>query len=353
MKFKIFLVISSTLLSFCQPQASEVINEDNRIPIVTFNCNNIESDNPYVLLNVSIVSFNEKIFNISIKGQGTARDYYRQISDIEANSTYESEFVFQPDESGTYSFQLYIETLSDIQIKECTNSLSLNTTTTTTRPTTTTTRPTTTTTRPTTTTTRPTTTTTTLPTVNIASVLVSDTSYEETLPGCENDRTTLKVKFFNNSNYSLQFQFETSIIGSSFVVKNNEIIRPNSSLVFSDSFETYDTTFTWRYKIKYENQDWSTFIYSSGYRACFSIVLEDFEELNEEWYTKRLFRDRPDNPFICEYPGKGYREGRNWGRCITWKQWYEFPNMEKADSNWIQYCWKETVYSEPYQQCNY
>ena len=332
MKFKIFLVISSTLLSFCQPQASEVINEDNRIPIVTFNCNNIESDNPYVLLNVSIVSFNEKIFNISIEGQGTARDYYRQISDIEANSTYESEFVFQPDESGSYSFQLYIETLSDIQIEECTNSLSLNTTTTTTRPTTTTT---------------------TLPTVNIASVLVSDTSYEETLPGCENDRTTLKVKFFNNSNYSLQFQFETSIIGSSFVVKNNEIIRPNSSLVFSDSFETYDTTFTWRYKIKYENQDWSTFIYSSGYRACFSIVLEDFEELNEEWYTKRLFRDRPDNPFICEYPGKGYREGKNWGRCITWKQWYEFPNMEKADSNWIQYCWKETVYSEPYQQCNY
>ena len=291
MKFKIFLVISSTLLSFCQPQASEVINEDNRIPIVTFNCNNIESDNPYVLLNVSIVSFNEKIFNISIKGQGTARDYYRQISDIEANSNYESEFVFQPDESGNYSFQLYIETLSDIQIKECTNSLSLNTTTTTTRPTTTTTRPTTTTTRPTTTTTRLTTTTTTLPTVNIASVLVSDTSYEETLPGCENDRTTLKVKFFNNSNYSLQFQFETSIIGSSFVVKNNEIIRPNSSLVFSDSFETYDTTFYWRYKIKYENQDWSTFIYSSGYRACFSIVLEDFEELNEEWYTKQLFMD--------------------------------------------------------------
>ena len=332
MKFKIFLVISSTLLSFCQPQASEVFNEDNRIPIVTFNCNNIESDNPYVLLNVSIVSFNERIFNISIKGQGTARDFYRQISDIEANSTYESEFVFQPDESGTYSFQLYIETLSDIQIKECTNSLSLNTTTTTTRPTTTTT---------------------TLPTVDITIVLVSDTSYEISLPGCENDRTTLKMTFFNNSNYSLRFQFETGIVGNSYVVKNNEVIGPNSSLVFSDSFETYETRFQWRYKVKYENQEWSTFLESPVYRACYAVILEDFEELNEEWYTKRLFRDRPDNPFICEYPGKGYREGRNWGRCITWKQWYEFPNMEKADSNWIQYCWKETVYSEPYQQCNY
>jgi len=350
MRFKIFLATIAILLSFCQPQSNEVLNEDNRNPLISFNCNNIESNNPYVLLNVSIVSFNEKLFNISIKGQGTARDYYRQISDIEVNSNYESEFVFNPVESGTYSFQLYVETLSDIQIKECTNNLSINIITTT-RPTTTTTTTRPTTTRPTTTTTttRPTTTTTTttMPSPDPGELLLN-TSYVENLPGCKENRSSFKVDLNNNSNFTLEVEFWTSQNNSNSELKKTLNISPGTTGSFNNSFENDNVWFYWKYRVRIEGKKWSDFVMSNGHSICWDIILNDFS-YDEELYIKRFFIGRDDNPFICEYPGKGYRVNKRYGRCISWIQWYEFSNMEKGDSNWIQYCWNEesNTYTEP------
>jgi len=326
-----------------------------RNPTLKLNCNYVESNNEqYVLLNIQIFSYDNNIYNGSLKGQGIAREFYKKLPDLKTDSTYESEFVFVPaDEFGSYNFQVYIQTNSEIFTSECSGLIEKIIKPTTTRPTTTTTRPTTTTTRPTTTTTRPTTTTTRPTTTTTrpapsAGELLSNTTYSEKLPGCKDNRTTFEFSLTNNSEYTLEVQYWIGQNGNSSELQNTLSVTPQSTISFSNSFESYDTWFYWNFRVRYQEQAWSEFKSSGSYTACRSVILSDFS-YDDELYTIRLFNGREDNPFICEYPGKGYRVNKRYGRCISWSQWYEYPNMEKGDSNWIQFCWNQEgrTYSEP------
>ena len=160
-------IILFLIFSFCTPQNVVEVSSESIPPELFINCNFIEdSESVNVLIEISVFSNSDKLTNGSLKGAGLANDYYKQLDDMNPNSSFSGEFNFTSDKNGTFSFVVYFDGLKPYR-KDCNQEITSITTTTRPTTTTTTTRPTTTTTttRPTTTTTttRPTTTTTTTP----------------------------------------------------------------------------------------------------------------------------------------------------------------------------------------------
>ena len=100
MRFK-FLLIYSLIL--CCTAVSEPIIETDITPEIIFNCNIVEGeDSVTVYLDLQITSSSNKLFNASIKGQGLAKDYYKNVEDIKSNSVFNSESVLTLNKNGTY-----------------------------------------------------------------------------------------------------------------------------------------------------------------------------------------------------------------------------------------------------------
>ena len=73
-------------------------------PEIIFNCNIVEGRFGNSLFDLQITSSSNKLFNASIKGQGLAKDYYKNVEDIKSNSVFNSESVLTLNKNGTYSF---------------------------------------------------------------------------------------------------------------------------------------------------------------------------------------------------------------------------------------------------------
>ena len=161
-------IIFVLFLSFCAQENSSPNTQILSSPELYINCNYVDdTDLVSIEIKIEIFSNSEKLVNGSLKGIGLANGYYKQLDDININSSFKGEYTFTSDSNGTFSFILYYDGEKAYRV-DCSNEIN-SITTTTTRPkqtTTTTTRPK----QTTTTTTRPkqttTTTTTTVPFTN-------------------------------------------------------------------------------------------------------------------------------------------------------------------------------------------
>ena len=336
-KFHIFLTF--LLVSYCTnntdltSQAVETYEQ----PVVKFVCSETINED-YVILDVYLLinSKNSKLYNGSIKGTGVASNFYRDISDIPINNTFEGSYFYEITKNGSYSVIFYIQDLNESFVYDCSGQINLTTTTTTRPTTTTTTRPTTTTTtRPTTTTTtRPTTTTTTIP-------IVINTSFEQTIKGCSNNKTTSNLLVNNTtSTVDVKFVLEKSTnSNNTFSVVYDGIISKSDQLNFTQELKMQDWV-GWRWKI-YSGNEWSEYNYSDYFEGCWDVTGIEYDN---NLYKKRWFTGINDNPYICEIPGTGTQQGYDWGRCITSEQWREYPNMEKEDGDWVRFCARDGWY---------
>ena len=327
-KFHIFLTF--LMLSYCTSNTALTTQDvDNyEQPIIKFVCSETINTNSVILdVYLLINSKNSKLYNGSIKGTGVASNFYRNISDIGLNNTFEGSYNFEITKNGSYSVIFYIQDLNESFVYDCSGQINL-TTTTTTLTTTTTTRPT------TTTTTRPTTTTTTIP-------IVINTSFEQTIKGCSNNKTTSNLLVNNiTSTVDVKFVLEKSTnSNNTFSVVYDGIISRSDQLNFTQELKMQDWV-VWRWKINNGNK-WSEFNYSDYFQGCWDVTGIEYDN---SLYKKRWFTGINDNPFICEIPGTGSQQGYDWGRCITSEQWREYPNMEKEDGNWVRWCAKDGWY---------
>ena len=341
MSKKLHILLIFLLVNYCTSN-TELNSQDSgsyQPPLIKFVCNETINENSvtldvYVLINAK----NSKLYNGSIKGTGVASNFYRNINDVQENTIFEGNYIFEITKNGSYSAIFFIEDPSDSFIHDCSGQVA--TTTSTTRPTTTTstTRPTTTTstTRPTTTTstTRPTTTTSTIP--NIINI-----SFEQTMKGCSNNKTTSNLLVNNlTSNVEATFVLEKStVFNNTFSTVYEGLITKSGQLNFTQELKMQDWVI-WRWKI-FNGSEWSEFKYSDNFTGCWDLTGIEYDT---NLYIKRWFTGINDNPFICEIPGTGTQQGYDWGRCISSEQWREYPNMEKADGNWVRFCAKDGWY---------
>ena len=320
-KFHIFLTF--LLVSYCTNNTdltSQAVDTYEQ-PVVKFVCSETINED-YVILEVYLLinSKNSKLNNGSIKGTGVASNFYRNISDIPINNTFEGSYMFEITKNGSYSVIFYIQDLNESFVYDCSGQINL-TTTTTTRPTTTTT-------------TRPTTTTTTIP-------IVINTSFEQTIKGCSNNKTTSNLLVNNTtSTVDVKFVLEKSTnSNNTFSVVFDGIILKGNQLNFTQELKMQDWV-GWRWKI-YTGNEWSEFNYSDYFEGCWDVTGIEYDS---SLYKKRWFTGINDNPYICEIPGTGSQQGYDWGRCITSEQWREYPNMEKEDGNWVRFCARDGWY---------
>jgi len=322
-KFHIFLTF--LLVSYCTNNTdltSQAVDTYEQ-PVVKFLCSETINED-YVILDVYLLinSKNSKLNNGSIKGTGVASNFYRNISDIPINNTFEGSYIFEITKNGSYSVIFYIQDLNESFVYDCSGQINL-TTTTTTRPTTTTT-------------TRPTTTTTTIP-------IVINTSFEQTIKGCSNNKTTSNLLVNNTtSTVDVKFVLEKSTnSNNTFSVVFDGIISKGSQLIFTQELKMEDWV-GWRWKI-YSGNEWSELKYSDYFVGCWDVTGIEYDS---SLYKKRWFTGINDNPYICEIPGTGSQQGYDWGRCITSEQWREYPNMEKDDGNWVRFCARDGWYEQ-------
>ena len=336
MKFSRKFYISIICIIFtasCQQgdiETSTVIIDE---PEINFNCNYIESSEEVTLtINTQIISKNQKLFNGSLKGQGLANDFYKQLPDINKNSSYESEFVFSTTVNGTYTFVIFYENSDGVYTTQCDGEVSsIDTTTTTVKKTTTTTTVKKTT---TTTTVKKTTTTTTLP-------IIVNVNVSHDLEECRDKKQKSKLRI-DNSASTTDLKLEVQKFDTDWIVVFEGTILAGEVLSFeyivdevSNSGYSNETwnTIRWVWDYKQENEDWPGWNYTDSVLAC-EI------EYDKSKYKKHSFTDRWDNPFICEIPEDDY----DWARCITTEKWRQEPSMEPEASNWVDFCIKGGYY---------
>ena len=108
-KFHFFLTF--LLVSYCtnNTDLTSQAEETYEQPVVKFVCSEtINKD--YVILDVYLLinSKNSKLYNGSIKGTGVASNFYRDISDIPINNTFEGSYFYEITKNGSYSVIFYI-----------------------------------------------------------------------------------------------------------------------------------------------------------------------------------------------------------------------------------------------------
>ena len=312
-KFHIFLTF--LLVSYCTnntdltSQAVETYEQ----PVVKFVCSETINED-YVILDVYLLinSKNSKLYNGSIKGTGVASNFYRNISDIPINNTLEGSYIYEITKNGSYSVIFYIQDLNESFVYDCSGQINLTTTTTT----------------------RPTTTTTTIH-------IVINTSFEQTIKGCSNNKTTSNLLVNNTtSTVDVKFVLEKSTnSNNTFSVVYDGIISKSDQLNFTQELKIQDWV-GWRWKI-YSGNEWSEYNYSDYFEGCWDVTGIEYDN---NLYKKRWFTGINDNPYICEIPGTGTQQGYDWGRCITSEQWREYPNMEKEDGDWVRFCARDGWY---------
>ena len=310
------LIISIIFTASCQQGDMETSNEIIDEPEINLNCNYIESSEEVTLtINTQIISKNQKLFNGSLKGQGLANEFYKQLPDINKNSSYESEFVFSTITNGTYTFVIFYENSNGVYTTQCNGEVSsIDTTTTTIK--------------------KPTTTTSTLP-------IIVNVNVSHDLEECRDKKQKSKLRIDNSASTTdlkLDVQkfdkewtvvFEGTILAGeilSFEYTVDEV--SNSGL----SSETWNSI-RWVWDYRQENEDWPGWKYTDSVLAC-EI------EYDKSKYRKHSFTDRYDNPFICEIPEDDY----DFARCLSSEKWRQEPSMEVAASNWIDFCIKGNYY---------
>lgn len=333
--FHIFLIFN-IFITFCQQAEVETSTEVNEVPQVNLNCNYIESsDEVIVTINSQVISKNKKLFNGSLKGQGLASEFYKQLPDINKNSSYESEFIFKTITNGTYTFVIFYENSDGVFTTQCNGEVSSIDTTTTTvkKPVTTST----TVKQSTTTTTvkKPvTTTTTTLP-------IIVNVNVSQELEECRDKKQKSKLRI-DNSASTIDLQLAVQKYDKEWISVFDGTIKAGEVLSFdytvdevSNSGYSNETwnTIRWVWDFRQETENWPGWKYTDGILAC-EI------EYDESKYKKYSFTNRYDNPFICEIPEDEY----DFARCISTEKWRQEPNMEVAASNWIDFCIQGNYY---------
>ena len=127
-RYKIFLILLCFLTSACTQQTPTT--EDILQPSLILNCNTIENaKNVALTLNIQVISADKKLFNGSLKGQGLTKDFYRDLDDVNKNSSFSGEFEYLVQNNGTYSFSIFYENSDGIYTSQCSGSVSSITTT--------------------------------------------------------------------------------------------------------------------------------------------------------------------------------------------------------------------------------
>ena len=314
MSKKLNILLIFLLVNYCTSN-TELNSQDSgsyQPPLIKFVCNETINENSvtldvYVLINAK----NSKLYNGSIKGTGVASNFYRNINDVQENTIFEGNYIFEITKNGSYSAIFFIEDPSDSFIHDCSGQVATTTSTT-----------------------RPTTTTSTIP--NIINI-----SFEQTMKGCSNNKTTSNLLVNNlTSNVEATFVLEKStVFNNTFSTVYEGLITKSGQLNFTQELKMQDWVI-WRWKI-FNGSEWSEFKYSDNFTGCWDLTGIEYDT---NLYIKRWFTGINDNPFICEIPGTGTQQGYDWGRCISSEQWREYPNMEKADGNWVRFCAKDGWY---------
>lgn len=330
-RYKIFYILLCFLTSACTQQTPA--SEDVLQPSLILNCNTIENaKNVALTINIQVISADKKLFNGSLKGQGLTKDFYRDLDDVNKNSSFSGEFEYLVQNNGTYSFSIFYENSDGIYTSQCSGSVSSITTTTTSTTTTTTT-----------TVRKTTTTTTTVPkTTTTALAPILDVVVTSSLSECKDRKQKSTITINNvNSNVGIYVELQKWEDSNWVVEYSGEIdsgVRKSFEYTVPETRNsgrgTILPSIEWAYRYKQIGTDsYLDWQYKEGVLSC-------EVEFDKSQFEKRNFKDRGDNPFICEIPEDDY----DWVRCINSEKWRQTPSFEVAASNWVDFCMKGGYY---------
>ena len=318
----------------------EVIESLEDEPAFIFNCNLVnDSNESLVYINLQVLSKEDKLFNGSIKGQGLANDFYKDLEDVNKNTSYEAEYIFKSSKNGDYTFLLFFENSNNIYTEQCNGSITSITTTTTTKPTTTTT-----------------TTTTTKAKILPPSVSIVECPKEVSLPSDFKIVFTVTAKSYSVAEVisyveDSTFEYDPTIWDTFPSV--NEKITYTQNWSFNKDTYSKDTTFLYRIEVVDKNglkASQECLIQTIGpYETTTTTQMYNYDE--DKFRLTNFIDDYGEviegSPFICEKTTDGA-----WGRCVSYEKWKLDPGMEKADSQWILHCSNGKSFTTATWLCN-
>ena len=130
MNKKFHILLTFLLVSYCTNNTalkSQAVDTREQ-PVVKFVCSETINEDSVILdVYLLINSKNSKLNNGSIKGTGVASNFYKKISDIPMNNTFEGSYIFEITKNGSYSVIFYIQDLNESFVYDCSGQINLTT----------------------------------------------------------------------------------------------------------------------------------------------------------------------------------------------------------------------------------